>query len=208
MWDWLIRPASKGSIIEASDVFMAIIFASLIFHQEKIDMTKAIGCIIGFAGVVLVNLTGSGLGGGIRLDGEGFMLIACAAHAMSSVLIKRFSEREDPVVISGYQFTIGGIVMMAIGFFMGGRLHGGSLSAILLLLYMAMISAVAYSVWSLLLKYNPVSKVTVFGFMTPVFGVVLSAVFLGEAASMPWLQSLIALVLVSAGIYIVNRKSE
>ena len=66
----------------------------------------------------------------------------------------------------------------------------------------------AYSVWSLLLKYNPVSKVTVFGFMTPVFGVVLSAVFLGEAASMPWLQSLIALVLVSAGIYIVNRKSE
>ena len=58
------------------------------------------------------------------------------------------------------------------------------------------------------LKYNPVSKVTVFGFMTPVFGVVLSAVFLGEAASMPWLQSLIALVLVSAGIYIVNRKSE
>ena len=198
----------KGSIIEASNVFMAIIFASLIFHQEKIDMTKAIGCIIGFAGVVLVNLTGSGLGGGIRLDGEGFMLIACAAYAMSSVLIKRFSEREDPVVISGYQFTIGGIVMMAIGFFMGGRLHGGGLSAILLLLYMAMISAVADSVWSLLLKYNPVSKVTVFGFMTPVFGVVLSAVFLGEAASMPWLQSLIALVLVSAGIYIVNRKSE
>ncbi len=198
----------KGSIIEAANVFMAIIFASLIFHQERIDLPKAVGCIIGFAGVVLVNLTGSGLGGGIRIDGEGFMLIACAAYAMSSVLIKRFSEREDPVVISGYQFAVGGLVMMGIGFAMGGRLQGeAGPEAIALLLYMAMISAVAYSVWSLLLKYNPVSRVTVFGFMTPVFGVVLSAVFLGEAASMPWLQSMIALVLVSAGIYIVNRQS-
>ena len=51
------------------------------------DRTKAIGCIIGFAGVVLVNLTGSGLGGGIRLDGEGFMLIACAAYALSLIHI-------------------------------------------------------------------------------------------------------------------------
>lgn len=198
----------KGSIIEAANVFLAIIFASLIFRQEKINMTKTAGCIVGFAGVVLVNLTGSGLGGGIRFDGEGFMLIACAAYAMSSVLIKRFSEREDPVIISGYQFAFGGIVMMAVGFFAGGSLHGGDPAAAALLLYMALISAVAYSLWGLLLKYNPISKVTVFGFMTPVFGVILSAVFLGEAADMPWLQTLAALLLVSAGIFIVNRENE
>ncbi len=34
----------------------------------------------------------------------------------------------------------------------------------------------------ILLKHNPVSKLSVIGLMNPVFGVLLSAVFLGEAA--------------------------
>lgn len=196
----------KGSIIEASHVFFAILFASLIFHQEKLDGIKGIGCVIGFAGVVLINLTGSGLGGGVRFNGEGFLVIACMAYAMSSVLIKNYSQREDPVIISGYQFILGGIVMIAVALLAGGRLGFSGPAALLLMVYMAMISAVAYSLWGLLLKYNPVSKVSVFGFMTPVFGMFLSAVLLGEGAQMPWLQSLAALILVCAGIYIVNRK--
>jgi drug/metabolite transporter (DMT)-like permease len=42
-----------------------------------------------------------------------------------------------------------------------------------MLLYLALVSAVAYSLWGILLKYNPISRVAVFGFMTPVFGVIL-----------------------------------
>ena len=83
-------------------------------------------------------------------------------------------------------------------------------AAVGLILYMAFISAAAYSIWSILLKYNPVSKVTVFGFTTPVFGVILSAFVLGEADQIPWGQSIVSLILVCAGIYIVNggeRKS-
>ena len=60
--------------------------------------------------------------------------------------------------------------------------------------------------WALLLKYNPVGKVAVFGFTIPVFGVALSAVFLGEDI---WkIQNLAALILVSAGIIFVNREKE
>ena len=96
--------------------------------------------------------------------------------------------------------------MIAVALMAGGRLQVCGPAAVALMVYMAMISAVAYSLWGLLLKYNPVSKVSVFGFMTPVFGMFLSAVLLGEGAQMPWLQSLAALVLVCAGIYIVNRE--
>lgn len=46
---------------------------------------------------------------------------------------------------------------------------------------MGFLSAVAYTLWGVLLKYNPVSRVTIFGFMNPMFGVLLSAVFLGES---------------------------
>ena len=75
-----------------------------------------------------------------------------------------------------------------------------------MIVYLAVVSAVAYSLWGILLKYNPVSKVAVFGFMNPVFGVILSALLLGEGAQAAGVKSLIALLLVSIGIYVVNKK--
>ena len=74
-----------------------------------------------------------------------------------------------------------------------------------MLLYLAMVSAVAYSLWGMLLKYNPISKVAVFGFMNPVFGVILSALLLQEADSLG-VMCIAALGLVCVGIYIVNCK--
>ena len=74
-----------------------------------------------------------------------------------------------------------------------------------MLVYLALVSAVAYSLWGILLKYNPVSKVAVFGFMNPVFGVILSAILLKEGDSVG-VMCVAALALVCVGIYIVNGK--
>ena len=197
----------KASIVEASNVFLAILVANLIFHQEKLTFSKILGCVIGFAGVILINLTGSGLEGGMTMTGEGFILLSAAAYAVSSVLIKRFSVYENPVVISGYQFMIGGLIMIVVGLVGGGSLHPTSPASALMMLYMALISAVAYTIWGILLKYNPVSRVAVFGFMNPVFGVVLSALLLKEYSQIPLFQCVASLVLVCLGIYIVNRNN-
>ena len=197
----------KASIVEASNVFLAILVANLIFHQEKLTFSKMLGCVIGFAGVILINLTGSVLGGGMTMTGEGFILLSAAAYAVSSVLIKRFSVYENPVVISGYQFMIGGLIMIVVGLAGGGSLHPTSPASALMMLYMALISAVAYTIWGILLKYNPVSRVAVFGFMNPVFGVVLSALLLKEYSQIPLFQCVASLVLVCLGIYIVNRNN-
>lgn len=56
-------------------------------------------------------------------------------------------------------------------------------------------------------KDNPLSRVAVFGFMNPVFGVILSAVLLDENDT-PGLMSVVSLILVCIGIYIVNRESQ
>ena len=42
------------------------------------------------------------------------------------------------------------------------------------LLYLALLSAVAYSLWAVLLRVNPVSRVAVYTFLQPIFGVILS----------------------------------
>jgi drug/metabolite transporter (DMT)-like permease len=71
---------------------------------------------------------------------------------------------------------------------------------------MGFISAGAYTLWGVLLKYNPVSRVSVLGFVNPIMGVLLSALFLGEESQAFSIVSVISLILVSAGIIVVNAK--
>ena len=195
----------KGSIIEASNVFFAILISSLIFHYETLKLPKMLGVLVGFAGVVLINLNGEGFDSSMSFKGEGFLLLSTLSYACSSVLIKKYSQKENPVTLSGYQFFIGGIVMTVAGILAGGELSGFTLKSSVLLIYMAMISAVAYSLWGILLKHNPVGKVAVYGFMNPVFGVILSAVILKEQNQAFTFQGFVSLVLVCIGIYLVNR---
>ena len=100
--------------------------------------------------------------------------------------------------------------MTVIGLIAGGNLGiaGSPVPAMLMLLYLAFISACAYSIWSTLLKYNPVSKIAVFGFMNPVCGVLLSALLLGETQQAFRPEALIALAFISLGIFIVNKGQE
>ena len=70
--------------------------------------------------------------------------------------------------------------------------------------YLALLSAVAYSLWGTLLKYNPVARVSIYGFMNPVCGVLLSALLLGESQNAFGAAGLAALALVCVGIWLVN----
>lgn len=194
----------KGSIVNASNTFLCILIAALIFRQERLTARKVVGCAIGFLGVVLVNLTGE-LGGAMTITGEGFILIAATSSAVSSALIHTYSQRENPVALSGYQFVLGGAALTIAGLALGGHFQQVSPAAIGILIYLACVSGIAYSLWSILLKHNPTSRVAIFEFMNPVFGVFLSGVLLGEAGVLPWQQTLAALVLIICGIVIVNR---
>lgn len=195
-----------GAIITGGNVFISILVASLIFRYEKLTARKMIGCALGFAGIVIMNLSGQeGNLFKVSLLGEGFVLFAQVFYAFSSALLKKHGNKYDVVTLSGYQFMLGGLILILMGLAGGGRVHGGSnAAAYILLLYMAFISAVAYTLWGILLKYNPVSRVTVFGFMNPMFGVLLSALVLGETDQAFSFNSLVALILVCLGIYVVN----
>jgi len=199
-----------SSIIGAAAYFFAILFAALIFKTENLTRKAVIGCIIGFAGVVLVNLGGSGDAAfSFALNGEGFILLSSIAGAISTCFIAVLGRTHDSVLLSGWQFVTGGVVLLGCGLAMGGSLCPVSPGpAFTLILYMGFISAMAYTLWSRLLAANPVSRVSIFGFMTPVFGAAMSAVLLGETDAVNPLFALIALALVSAGIVIVNRPNS
>ena len=196
----------KGTIASGASAFFALFVSAFIFRQEKFTAKKLIASVIGFSGIVVANLSGLTLD--INFFGDGFVLISTFFYAVSSVLIKKFSAYEDTVVISGYQFIFGGAVLIAVGLILGGRIELTTVTGVLILIYLACLSAVAYAVWGLLLKYNPVSRVSIFSFMTSVFGVILSAIFLKGEAEMSVPNIVIALVLVSAGIFMLNYQPK
>ena len=74
--------------------------------------------------------------------------------------------------------------------------------SLLLILYMAFISSGAYTLWGLLLKHHPVSKVSMFTFVTPAAGVIISSIVLDEGDIFNF-YTLAALLLICAGILIV-----
>lgn len=196
----------KGTIASGSNAFFAMLVACLVFHQEKLTLKKVIAAILGFSGIVLVNLEGLDLN--INFTGDGFVLISAIAYAFSSVFVKIFSKYEDPVILSGYQFILGGIVMTLVGVFMGGKVAFPDIKAVAVLIYLAFLSAIAYSLWGILLKHNPVSKVTIYSFMIPVFGVLLSNLLLSEQSHVSPINLIITLILVSTGIIMLNYKKE
>lgn len=197
---------AKGSVINASNAFFSIIMAHFFMKSEKMTWRKGLGCLVGFAGVVVINMAPGAWGSGFALNGEFLVLLCSFAYGTSSVTLKLISDRETPTAITAFQLLFGGGVLILIGLVSGGSVYGFHVKSTLLLVYMALLSTVSFSLWAALLKYNPVGKVSIFGFSIPVFGVALSAVFLHERIVS--VQNLAALVLVSIGIIIVNSPGK
>lgn len=194
---------AKGSIINASNAFISIVAAHYMIRSERMTWKKGLGCILGLAGVVLVNLEPGGFGGGFRFLGEGMVLLCTIAYGVSTVLLKMISDRESPMTITAYQTLIGSALLIVIGWLLHGDVGVFTWKSAALLFYMALLSTVAFSLWTLLLKYNPVGKVAVYGFTIPIFGVLLSGILLGETIFS--VKYLAALLFVSGGVILVNR---
>ena len=195
----------KAAIINATSTFFAILFAHLILKNEKMTRAKIFGCLLGMAGVIIIQLNGGTIDSRFSLIGDGFLFLVCIASALGAVMTRVFTKKSDAMILTAYQLMIGGVVLIAVGLIMGGAISQITIPGLLLLGYLATLSAVAFTIWAILLKHNPVGIVAIYGFMIPVFGVMLSGIFLGEAFLN--LRILVSLACVSVGIWLVNREA-
>ena len=202
----------NSAVVDSLTTFFAIIIASVFMHMEKLNSRKILGSVLGFAGVLIINITQEGFS--FRPLGDGLIILSALCYGVSSSLIKKYSKEHDTVLFSGYQFAFGGLVMILMG--QAGIGTSGTMpldignpdnkaEAVAILIYLALISSVAYTLWGILLRKNDVSKIAIFGFMTPVIGVLLSAIILGEADTLG-VKYIFALILICAGIIIVNKQ--
>jgi len=194
----------KSSVLNGTVSFFGVLLAHFIYRNDRLSWAKGAGCLLGFAGVLVVNVGHDVLGFNFTLLGEGFIVLSAFFMAAGMIYGKGISQRLDSTVMTAHQLTIGGLVMLLAGWWMGGELAGLTVGSFLIMTYLVLNSSVTYTLWSLLLKYNRVGMVSVFNFLVPIFGALLSAIFLGETVME--LKNLVALALVCSGIWLVNRK--
>lgn len=195
---------TNTSIITSCSSFFTVLLAPLFFKSDRLTLLKVIGCVIGFAGVLAINGVG-----GVSFDtllGDVLILCSTVCTTAGNFMAKGISQRTNPTELTAFQLMLGGFVLTAIGVLLGGVIDFKNLFGMLILLWLAFVSAAAFTVWTALLKYHPASKISVFNLLVPIFGTVLSGLMLGE--NIFKIQTLASLILISLGIAAVNLKLD
>ena len=191
------------SIINGTFVITSSIFAHFLFRDDRMTSRKMLGSVIAFSGVAFCFLYGGKMSG-FSFDGEGLMFLSVTAFALGSVLSRVLTKGTDPVIASGYNLLFGGIEIFIVALLKNGKLANGGLEGFSLLLLLALISSVCFLVWTALLRENPAGKITIYQCANPIAGAIAASLLLGEDVFQ--VKYIVAIVLVSIGIVVVNSK--
>ncbi|SJZ59172.1 DMT family transporter [Selenihalanaerobacter shriftii] len=193
----------KASILGTSGIFLTVVTSHFIYVSDKLNTRKILGLIVGFLGVLIVNINRGSFDFAFNFLGEGFILIAGTVSAVAAILAKDLANKIFPQIITGYQMLLGSLVLFLISI---TRVEASSLNFTIktfsIMIYLAFVSAVGFGLWYTLIKYNSLGYISIYKFMIPVSGVLFSNILLVEENIS--INILIALLLVSIGIFIIN----
>ncbi len=192
---------ARSAILNSLSVFTVVILACIFFKSDKMTWRKATGCVIGFLGILALNLGGKE-SGSFTFMGDGMIILNALCGASASLLTRGLSKRVDVFVGTGYSLSIGGALLVIPALAMEGRLPVITPWGIIILMLLIAISTIGFSFYNKLLSCNPVGKVAIYNSLIPVIGAITSCLCLGE--TFYW-KYLIAGALATAGIYIINK---
>jgi probable blue pigment (indigoidine) exporter len=162
-------------------------------HGEVVSRRTAGALVVGFAGLVLVAVPGGG--------GTGALLALLAGVAVTAgTLLARRLGGLDVIVASGWHFVIGGSILAVIaGVVEGAPVIAWTPRFVAVLAFLSLVgSAAAFVAWFTETQRSRLDVLSAWTFLTPVVGIVLAAMVLGERAS-GWTGAGLAAVLVAMG---------
>lgn len=192
---------SRAAILNSLSTFLVVLLACACFKSDRLTTRKVLGCVVGFSGILALNLGGAE-SGRFTLLGDGMIILNAICGALSNLMTRGLSRRIDVFVGTGYGLTIGGILLIIPGLLFGGTLPHINMLGIVCLLLLIAISAVGFTLYNKLLSLNPVGKVAIYNSLIPVVGAVTSCLCLGETFHPKYA---LAGGLAAIGIYIINK---
>ena len=195
--------SSKTALIKQVGAIFYVCFSFIFIKEDKPTLRKFIAALIGFSGIFVLNVENGGFNFGI---GEILILCASFCTVFSNVISKKLFKNVLPITATGISQLFGGVVMLAIGLAMNGKVIFSFDYSLLIMAYICAASIVSYCLWFEIVKSAELSKLFIIKFTEPIFAAIFGAVILQE--NIFKIQYLIALILTSLGIWISNTKSE
>jgi len=195
---------TRTSVIFYTMPIWLALAAHVLIPGERLTPVKTLGLVLAFAGVVVAILSGGGSAGEGALLGDLFALGAAIAWAGIALIVRTTALKTlRPEVQLLWQLVVSAPILLTAALFFGPFLRDPTLIhwAGLGFQIVAVVSA-GFLFWFWLLTIYPASSVTAFAFLSPIFGVSLGWLLLDEPVGP---AILIALVLVCAGLVLINR---
>lgn len=192
---------ARAAILNSMGTFMLVLLACLCFKSDRLTSRKIIGCAVGIAGILMLNM-GGGSSGQFTLMGDGMIVLNALCSALAGLLTRGLSRRIDVFVGTGYGLALGGALLIIPGLLMGGTLPHITTTGLIILLLLIGISSLGFTLYNKLISCNPVGKVAIFNSLIPVVGAITSCLCLGEPF---YWKYLVAALLAMTGIFIINK---
>jgi drug/metabolite transporter (DMT)-like permease len=192
---------ARAAILNSLSVFSLVLLACVFFKSDRLTTNKIVGCLIGFAGVLSLNV-GGGDSGSFTFMGDGMIILNALCSAVAGLMTRGLGRRVDVFVGTGYSLAIGGVMLLLAGLFTGGTIPAVTFTGLIFLALLICISTLGFALYNKLLSCNPVGKVAIFNSLIPAVGALTSCLCLSEPFR--W-EYVVATILATAGIYIINK---
>ncbi len=193
---------TRAALFDPLGTFLLVVLACVFIPGERMTLRKVTGCLLGFAGILIINIGGTP-SGAFTFGGDGMLCLSALASAFGGILTRIVCKKVNALAATGYSLAWGGLLLIAIGLLMGGRLPCVTGRGIFILCCLSAVSIIGFSLYNQLLSCNPVGEIAIFNAFIPVFGTLLYCLLLREPF---YLKYIPAALLIAAGVYVVNRR--
>jgi len=202
----LYTGASRTAVLVYLSPFVVALGAHL-FLKERLNLLKTIGLVLAFIGVYLVFYGKPLKHTRYMLMGDIFAIIAAFLWGATTIYIKKYlAESVHPINTFIYQLIFSVPIMFISACLIEDRwIINLSLEVAGSVFFQSVIVAfMSYLAWFKLIHDYPVAQLSIFTFLTPVFGVLFGIVISKEQMTAGLIGGLI---LVCIGIYLTNSQS-
>lgn len=195
--------SSKTALLKQSAALIYVCFSFLFFKDEKFSIYKILGAVVGFFGIIAINISKASFGFSF---GDILILCASVCTVVSNIISRRSAQSCAPLWITGISQLFGGAVLLAAALVLGGHFPSFNWAGAGVFAYICVASIVSYTLWYYVLKTSELSKLFIIKFAEPLFACLFGAVLLGENI-WKW-QYLAAFVLICLGIVIGHHTKK
>ena len=207
-WGLKFTNASRAVIFLNTMPFFTALGAHWFIPTERMQVRHIAGLCCAFIGILAAFSESFNLPDARMLVGDSMLLAGALLWAAVTVTIKASPLSRIPASKNLlYQLAVSAVILPVCSLALGEPtvFRITPLIAGCVLYQIVWVAFVTYLVWFWLINNYPASRLSAFIFLTPIFGVLEGALLLRERVTP---RLMLALVLVSAGIYVVNRRTS